>query len=294
LQDVLPALREGPAGRKLQDAIVGTIKVPGFVFTGSVVDLHPGYYRLNLAFDRGGFVNAVANRSGYAYPSGLLLEVVHGSKSIGCRPLTIDELARGTLAVEFKIPAVRSKDRIQTEFRLFSTGQVGFAVSGASLEQLPNGGAADDGGRFNFVPMLSVGQAGARGPGPRGRGRVIRAQHGLAGFIAHGPYVWFPPGNYEVCFDFNVDPGEQKLSVKTEVVTDLGDRILSEESIEISWRQNRLMRLFGLERESLERCLRFEISSDAPQHENGFLEFRVWSPGTTGFSLGAVRVARLR
>jgi hypothetical protein len=292
VQDVLPALRVGPAGRKLQDAIVATPKVPGFVFTGSVADLRPGYYELRLTFDRGSFVNALTDRSGHAYPSGLVLEVRHGGTSIGCRPLALDELARGTIAVAFRIPRGRGDERMPTEFRLFSIGQVGFAVSGASLTEAPDDGTADDVGTFNYVPMLSVGPAGVRGPGPRG-GRVIRAQRELAGFVAHGPYVWFPPGTYRVCFDFDLDSGEAQLAVKTEVVTDLGDRVLAEETIEMPRQRNRLASLFGLGSGPLERCLRFVVSSEAPQSKDGLLEFRVWSPGATGFSLGAVRVARL-
>lgn len=286
-------LRPGLAGRVSGSRIVAEPKTPGFVFTSSIGEQRPGHYRFGLVFDRASFVSALTDRSGYATPSGLMLELVHGAKSLGCRPIALDELARGNVSVEFEIPAGSAKGALQTEVRLFSTGQVGFAISGACVEQMATHTPVLDIAYFNYIPMLTAGPAGMRKPGSSGLGRVIRAERECPGFIAFGPYVWLPKGHYAASFDFNIDPNQRSIALKIEAATHLGDRLLAEESIEIPWRQNLVMRLVGRRRGTLTRHLRFDIRADAPEGENGFLEFRVWTPGKTAFSLVALRVGRV-
>lgn len=292
----MPALAAGPAGRALPEGLVALARVPGFVFVSSDLGLAAGRYRLDLGFDRASFASALTNSasSGHAYPSGLVIELIHGSTTIGLRPIAIDELARGTLSVELQIAHTGS--RTNTALRLFSSGKIGFAINSASLEQVVVPNASADIAEFNYVPMLAVGPAGARGPAPDGLGRAIHSQPGVAGWIAHcgddhvrhpqpkrtydGLFncLWLPAGRYEASFQFAIQGVATGSAIGMYVVAEQGKIMLT--------------KLF-LEPErpgAIRTSLFFEIGEQMPVREDGLLEFLVWSGGRVEFSLDVLQI----
>jgi hypothetical protein len=282
----------------LRDGVEALSRVPGFVFTSSDLHLEAGRYRLKMGFDRASFVNAVTNSasSGHAFPSGLVVEVLHGSSAIGLRPVAVDELARGSLAVEFHIPRKMLGGSEATEFRLFSSGKIGLTISNASVEPVSHPEAAADIAAFNYVPMLAVGPAGVRGPGVKGRGRAIHAKPGVAGWVAHcgdnhaqhrrqrraydGLYncMWLPPGRYEALFELDVHEVKPGSAIGMYILAEQGSTVFAKRFVE-PHRSGTLV-----------SPLVFEIGERIPVREDGLLEFLLWTGGRAEFSLTGLRI----
>lgn len=292
----MPALHPGPAGRALSNGIATTPGLPGFVFVSTGIALDVACYRLTLTFDRGSFVSNLADgASGFAFPSGLVLDVAVNGHSLGMRPIAVDELARGTLAVEFRVQ--RPADATQgAVLRLFSSGRIGLAVNGASVEEIQGVDAAADIATFNYTRMLAVGPAGRRQPTSTGGARPIETQLGIAGWLVHcgdndvhytrpkrkydGRYnsFWLPPGKYEARFKFSVTKPVPQATIGVYVLAEAGNVIFAKGSLT----PNR----FGAASSSL----LFEVGERMPTREDGLLEFLVWTDGRAGFSLTGLHI----
>jgi hypothetical protein len=282
-QDLIRSLNAGDAGRKVRDVVVTRSSEAGFIFYGPYLALDSGDYRLILEF------NCTESKRSSMRNSGFVLELLSGSCMLGYRTIEFDELERGIIEFQFNIPAAVSdaQDWPKTEFRLRTLGLVQLVLSHVWLEtnSQPAGESAET-FDLDLLPVLAVGDAGSYEDAPPAArreptqaGRVsIRAKRGVADFVVYGPHIWLLPGRYEATFDFFVEDRAAGAELLVEVVTHLGKRILADDFVALN-RRGRLA-----------RGLSFDVGVEEPPSEQGLLEFRVWSPGNSSFSLRAVRV----
>lgn len=147
---------------------------------------------------------------------------------------------------------------------------------------------------FDCLPMLLVGVAGAHGRAPGKTDRhAIHAKLGTAGIVVYGPYITLLPGHYEAAFEFYAERAERGAKLRVDVAADRGKRILAQRSVTPHEELGRFDRALKARQGPLTCVLSFDVSAQAEQGGGQAIEFRVWSPGTFGFCLVALRLRQV-
>ncbi len=200
----------------------------------------------------------------------------------------MEDLERGSVSVEFGVTPglISALIWLAVEFRLRSAGRARVVIRSARLTEMADD-AVKDTRSFDWLPLLSVGPAGARGPAPAGavvstspnNAMVIHAVFGVDEAIAYGPYAALLPGRYQAIFDLYFLDAPEDAAIRADVVTDSGNRLLAEE------------RIVPTSPGPLRCVLGFVIPEEALTAPDGSrVEFRIWSSGTTSFCLSSLRV----
>jgi hypothetical protein len=137
------------------------------------------------------------------------------------------------------------------------------------------------------VDVLKLLRAGVGG---RTRAQAIEAVRGPSGIVAYGPPLRLSPGRYELTVELFATRAARGGFISLETVSNAGKRVFR---IEPHWHGRRFERVFGRRRGKLRHTVSLEIPTDVPASESGFLEIRVWSPGTIAFRLTALRIRRV-
>jgi hypothetical protein len=258
--DLIPMLYAGQAGQKLREGIASLPGIEGYVFYGPYLDLDNFAYRLTLEI---GDVKYLVE-----HERTLDLEVVSNSRLLAYREVTKEDLASGTITLDFFIaPEISdSADWPRIEIRLCTPGNVELLVRKASLNEIEEP-VIDDLRKFDCVHLLVAGPAGVR------EGRSIKARTGVADLMSYGPYFWLAPGRYEAIFSFEVSEPAPSAAIRAYVATHLGRRVLGRAHVEAS-------------KPGIATCVvTFDVGDEVPPREIGLLEFQVRTDGLASFSL---------
>jgi hypothetical protein len=139
------------------------------------------------------------------------------------------------------------------------------------------------------MPGLVVGEAGIRAPvSAHVRTPAIHAKAGVAGTLSYGPYYALVPGGYEVTYEFQIERATRSSSFRIDVATLRGRRILAQQHIKPYAHMRNNQNGDATKNAPLTCVLPFDMTTDAAKGDEESVEFRVWSPGTIGFSLVAL------
>jgi hypothetical protein len=277
-RELLSVIHVGNCGRRVRESIRALPGIQGHVSYGPYLDLGGVGYRLTLEFE-----DLKTQESEIAY-SGIGLDFVSGAWLFGYRAISLEDLRRGSLSIEFSIPPAISDgpDSPRIEFRIRTIGRTEFTLKRAYLEETSVPQEELQVAVSDCVPLLTIGPGGEPAPARNAaQSYIIRSRAGVADFVAYGPYFWLPQGRYEATFELDVAQAVEGSTIRLYVGAHLGKTILASGKAH--------PRAAG----SVTSVLTFDVRTDPPPHDDGRLEFMVWSAGQIEFCLVDLQIRKI-
>ena len=273
---LLHRMQPGKAGENIGGRIRSLPGIADFVASGPYLQLQAGTYRMMVQF--------IADPSADGHYGRGFVEVVYGDVVIG---VTSVLPTPAPTILEFCLPQVWAAMLSEPSFeiRIWNDGTSLLEILDIELQRIGSPGPIPLAGVPNWLPLLSIGEAGALAPDS------INAPADQSGCVFFGPYRSLPPGEYQ-------------LVVVMENVTGPPSRRAS--FMESAKGARIPMAIFEVSTEHGEIVARGEATPSGPAYAYTLpftisaklsatkLEFRLLKPTEMAFTVRCVRVEALR